>query len=329
MEKKQKQKEEETLLELIDETPILSKQGIFKPQSDILLSKSAALASISTKISNLVEEEIDHKLEDLGARWKELVTKKNRELFESLKQIIVHLGWPKNLVKKQNGDSLIWKINKNRFGFSIEDFQINEEKNLQNLEYTAIFSPFLQRSKWTSLLIQFPQPSPHHTRTIERLIEDVTFQAETKETESELQIYAPTFYECWTKAYLATLVASYKISRYALQTGNKERALLQSFTVPSAPAHILKQISFEIRSYQLIGSRFAQNQTEMTSEKEDILAQTEKSKKTKEEKKSELKVTKSTQKEKELEKRGKELIKSISQAKKETGSSVLRPQIIR
>ena len=280
--KQNKRAEEEELLELIKETsigdPISSSSSAFFGGPRLGLSQSAALASIVTKLPNLVEENVKYKITKLGPNWKNFFDTNEPEKFEALKQIIYYLGLPETLDRKEKEitsttktthtttDSLMWKIQKNRFGLSLPSIDIFSDLATfgkssysyypQDLKYIVTFNPFEPVKETTTLQFYFPVPSAHHLRTIETLLPKVIFKESISESYlPTLKVFATTFYECWIHAYLACLIPTYKLSRSDLQKGFAKQSLLQTLIAPTSRALLLKQISLEIQNYQTIGSK--------------------------------------------------------------------------
>ena len=355
-EKKRREKEnketEDELLDLINQTSIINGekslyyQNILTSKKNLGLSKKAILASITTKLSNLVEENIKYKIEQLGPNWKNFIQKPSPDLFEALKQIIFHLGLPKNVeyqkllskaekARKESSSSsssqtLTWKITKNNFGISPPGLDIFSEGNLfeksshstifnlyqnPNFKYIVKYTPSAPIQEVTSLQFYFPTPSDHHLRTIRTLLKKIYFQNIDKKP--ILKVFATTFYECWIKAYLACLVASYKLFRSDLQIGEVERNLLQTMNIPHFRVLLLKQIALEVQLYQMIGSKYEKIQSkeeEKGEEKKETLGKKQEEEKQKEKEHSGLSIEKETN-EDLLFKRGEKLAKSIKQLK--------------
>jgi hypothetical protein len=235
--------------------PEFSKKFVRKVQ----LTKTTALANISTRVHSIALEEIKNDIEELGKDWKNLITDVKSDTFEALKQIVANLQWPPKLINKKK-KTLVWLVDDSGFHFSLPPRNIN---NIYSTNYylsedlmdKVEFAPFSRDPKRrTKMTLYFPEPSPHQLRTITMIksLGPIEFQ----KIKNKLNIYAPTFYECFIKANIAAQVASYKMSRKDVSEEEFERVILQNLSNRNLQKKVLRALSLDIRTYQNIGSRY-------------------------------------------------------------------------
>lgn len=143
--------------------------------SKSLLSKSAALARIQQPILKIIEEDLALQLEELPGQWKEVA--KKPALFDGFKQIVAHLDWPREMTTDETG--VVWNVRDLYSTLSISTFGLIQGKNsifseglIDRVEYYPFSS---NEQKRTRVRIPFPEPSPHHLRTIQKLMDGVTW----------------------------------------------------------------------------------------------------------------------------------------------------------
>lgn len=264
---------EQDVIDIIQETPIpsnekkqkgtkgrtLSRSIVSKTElsSKALLSKEAALARIQTPFQSLIEDDLKFKLKSMGKEWKNVSS--NPTLFEGIKQIASWLEWPPEISKDEK--ILVWKLStlmSSLSGSSLSLFrgqgqeQLLSEGIFDRVEYHAFTK---NASRRTLIYLFFPEPSPHHLRTLKNIIGGIEF-FNTNDQENTLMVAAPTFYECWVKAGIAALLCSYKLSRSDVLTGEDERFYLQGLGEYYLQEQILRELLLPIRSYQAVGARY-------------------------------------------------------------------------
>lgn len=221
--------------------------------SRTFLSKVAALARIQKPIQSIIEEDLKNKLDALGPEWKQV--SRNPALFEGFKQIAALLEWPQEISKDRK--NLVWNVKHLYKSLTLSTFGLFEghallitEGTIDKVEYRPFETNVNQR---TFLQIPFPEPSPHHLRTIQQVMEGVSWQ---DGDEPVLKLVAPTFYECWVKAGLAASLCIYQISRTEIQNGLHERRWLYALGELHIQNEILRDILAIIGLVQKIQTRY-------------------------------------------------------------------------